>query len=53
MTTATEKLTAFLREQPPHSVPSHEKDDPSAKIAARLELATARPAVRSWSCSLR
>ena len=52
MTTATEKLTAFLREQPPVPVPWRGKDDPSAAIAARLALAAARPAVHALLTTL-
>lgn len=49
---ATEKLTAFLREQPPATVPQRGKEDPRPAIAAKLALARTRPAVHALLTTL-
>lgn len=49
---ATEKLTAFLREQPPANVPHRGREDPRPTIAAKLALAQARPAVHALLTTL-
>jgi hypothetical protein len=52
MPTATERLTAFLREQPAIPVPHRGKDDPRPAIAAGLALAEVRPAVHALLSTL-
>lgn len=50
--TATERLTAFLREQPAIPVPHRGKDDPRPAIEAALALAQARPVVHALLTTL-